>query len=46
MVEDFNYAVGMNLEPGSTFKLATLMTLLDDAGASLEEPITTRATGG
>lgn len=45
-VEDFNYAVGMNLEPGSTFKLASLMTLLDDAGASLEEPITTRATGG
>ena len=36
-VEDFNYAVGMNLEPGSTFKLASLMTLLDDAGASLEE---------
>lgn len=36
-VEDFNYAIGMNLEPGSTFKLASLMTLLDDAGASLEE---------
>lgn len=37
IVEDFNYAVGMNLEPGSTFKLASLMALLDDAGASLDE---------
>lgn len=36
-VEDFNYAVGMNLEPGSTFKLASLLALLDDAGASLDE---------
>ncbi len=35
--EEFNYAVGMNLEPGSTFKLAVLMTLLDNAGASLDE---------
>ena len=36
-VEDFNYAIGMNLEPGSTEKLASLITLLDDAGASLDE---------
>ena len=37
VVEDFNYAIGMNLEPGSTEKLASLITLLDDAGASLDE---------
>lgn len=37
IVEDFNYAIGMNLEPGSTEKLASLITLLDDAGASLDE---------
>ena len=36
-VEDFNYAVGMNLEPGSTFKLASLMTLLDDV-LFIEDP--------
>ncbi len=29
VVEDFNYAIGMNLEPGSTFKLASLIALLD-----------------
>ncbi|MCD8071641.1 MAG: transpeptidase family protein [Alistipes sp.] len=38
-VEDFNYAVGRRLEPGSTFKLATLITLLDDAKMSLDEQI-------
>ena len=37
VVEDFNYAIGLNLEPGSTEKLASLITLLDDAGASLDE---------
>lgn len=37
VVEDYNYAVGMNLEPGSTFKLASLIALLEDAGASLDE---------
>lgn len=41
-VEDFNYAIGMNLEPGSTFKLASLMTLLDEGGASLDEEYDTR----
>lgn len=34
LVEDYNYAIGMSLEPGSTFKVATLLTLLDDAKAS------------
>lgn len=37
VVEDYNYAIGMNIEPGSTFKLASLITLLEDAGASLDE---------
>ncbi len=38
-VEDYNYAIGPygNLEPGSTFKLASLITLLDEGKASLEE---------
>ncbi len=31
-VEDRNYAVGMRLEPGSTFKLPIMLALLDDAG--------------
>lgn len=37
ITEDFNYAIGRNTNPGSTFKLASLMALLDDAGASLDE---------
>lgn len=40
-VEDFNYAIGKNFEPGSTFKLASLMTLLDEGGASLDEKFDT-----
>ncbi len=28
--EDYNYAVGESIEPGSTFKLATVMALLED----------------
>ncbi|MCD8171891.1 MAG: transpeptidase family protein [Alistipes sp.] len=35
-VEDFNYAIGHRMEPGSTFKLATLITLLEDAKMSLD----------
>ena len=31
-----NYALGRSMEPGSTFKLATMLTLLDDAGMSPE----------
>lgn len=38
-VEDFNYAIGRRIEPGSTFKLATLITLLDDANMSLDDMI-------
>lgn len=40
-VEDFNYAIGMNLEPGSTFKLASLITLVEDAGMSLDREFDT-----
>ncbi len=36
-VEDYNYAIGRCMEPGSTFKLATLITLLDDAKISLDK---------
>ncbi len=39
--EDYNYAIGMNMEPGSTFKLASLMALLDDAKASPYETVDT-----
>lgn len=31
-----NYALSRSMEPGSTFKLATILTLLDDAGMSPE----------
>jgi cell division protein FtsI (penicillin-binding protein 3) len=41
IVDDLNYGIGRNMEPGSTFKLATLMTLLDDAGISLDDVVNT-----
>ncbi|MEO5907041.1 MAG: penicillin-binding protein 2, partial [Saprospiraceae bacterium] len=31
--EDYNYAVGFSAEPGSTFKLASVIALLEDDGA-------------
>ena len=34
--EDYNYAVGTSAEPGSTFKLASMMALLEDGYANLE----------
>ncbi len=37
--EDYNYAVGFSAEPGSTFKLASVMALLEDGGAELETPV-------
>lgn len=33
-IERENYALGYSMEPGSTFKLATVLTLLDDARMS------------
>ncbi|MDR0511359.1 MAG: transpeptidase family protein [Rikenellaceae bacterium] len=39
--EDYNYAVMKNLEPGSTFKLASLMALVEDGGMKLDHMIET-----
>ena len=39
--ESFNYAIGNATEPGSTFKLATLISLLEDNKVDLETPINT-----
>lgn len=38
-VEDYNYAIGQLMEPGSTFKLVSLISLLDDAKADIEEKV-------
>ena len=35
--EQYNYAVGESLEPGSTFKLTSLLSLLDDGKAKLSD---------
>lgn len=40
-VEDFNYAVGELVEPGSTFKLASLIACLDDGKVALDDTIDT-----
>ncbi|MEE9437546.1 MAG: penicillin-binding protein [Saprospiraceae bacterium] len=37
--EAYNYAVGHTSEPGSTFKLATLLSLLDDGYCDLESTV-------
>jgi cell division protein FtsI (penicillin-binding protein 3) len=37
--ESFNYAVGYATEPGSTFKLVSLLAVIDDYGVSLNEKI-------
>lgn len=41
VVEDYNYAVGMSLEPGSTFKLAGMLALLDDMKVPITKQIDT-----
>lgn len=41
IVEDYNYAIGMSQEPGSTFKIAAMLALLDDAKMPLSEMIET-----
>lgn len=38
-VEDYNYAIGAATEPGSTFKLASVMALLEDGYADLDHGI-------
>ncbi len=37
--ESFNYAIGYPTEPGSTFKLASMLAVIDDYGVSLDEKI-------
>ncbi len=39
--EQYNYAVGESLEPGSTFKLTSLLALLDDGKAKLTDTYNT-----
>ncbi len=37
--EDYNYAVGNKSEPGSTFKLATALALIDDGHCDMESQV-------
>jgi len=37
--ESFNYAIGQATEPGSTFKLATLVALIEDGFVTLDTPV-------
>lgn len=37
--EDYNYAIGTKVEPGSTFKLASMMALLEDGYIDLDDSI-------
>ncbi len=40
-IEDYNYAVGESTEPGSTFKLCSLIPALEDGYVDLEDTIDT-----
>lgn len=37
--EDYNYGVGFATEPGSVFKLATMISLLDDHDLTITDPV-------
>ncbi len=37
--EDYNYAIAKSTEPGSTFKLATMMALLEDGKVALSDRV-------
>ena len=39
--ENFNHAVGGSIEPGSTFKLVTMMALLEDTNIELSDTVNT-----
>lgn len=39
--EELNHAVGGSIEPGSTFKLVTMMALLEDTNVSLSDSVNT-----
>jgi cell division protein FtsI (penicillin-binding protein 3) len=41
-VEDYNYAIGEATEPGSTFKLASLIAALEDGKISITDTIDTK----
>jgi cell division protein FtsI (penicillin-binding protein 3) len=41
-VEDYNYAIGESTEPGSTFKLASLIAALEDGKIDITDTIDTR----
>ena len=43
--ETFNYAISQSTNPGSTFKLATLIALLEDGSVKLTDSIKTGKTG-
>ncbi len=40
--ESYNYAIGQSTEPGSTFKLASIMALLEDGAIDPEDTVDTR----
>ncbi|MBL7851306.1 MAG: transpeptidase family protein [Cyclobacteriaceae bacterium] len=40
-VEKFNHAIGGSFEPGSTYKLVTMMALLEETGVQLSDKIET-----
>jgi len=37
--EGFNYAIGMSVEPGSTFKAATMLAILENTSVNLNEEV-------
>jgi cell division protein FtsI (penicillin-binding protein 3) len=41
--EDFNYAVAENVEPGSVFKLASMIALLEDGHVKLDDTVNLNA---
>jgi cell division protein FtsI (penicillin-binding protein 3) len=41
-VEDYNYAIGESTEPGSTFKLASLIAALEDGKINITDTIDTK----
>ena len=43
--DDINHALTMRCEPGSTFKLVSLMALIEEAGYSLDHPVDCSETG-
>lgn len=38
-LEDYNYAIGKSIEPGSTFKLASIMAMLEDGYVELTDSV-------